>query len=53
MGSVRDPSGLFNKLLIQKQFMESGSIGYQCIDTVGESGMTGDGQQLHPCDFRC
>jgi hypothetical protein len=29
--------GLYRKLLIQKDFMESGQIGYQCIDTIGEA----------------
>jgi hypothetical protein len=42
-GPYEIPSGLFNKLMMQKQFMESGTIGYQCIDTVGEAGLTGDG----------
>ncbi len=42
-GPYEIPSGLFNKLMIQKRFMESGTVGYQCIDTVGESGLTGDG----------
>lgn len=29
--------GLYRKLRIQKDFMDSGRIGYQCIDTVGEA----------------
>jgi hypothetical protein len=29
--------GLYRKLLIQKDFMDSGKIGYQCIDTIGEA----------------
>jgi hypothetical protein len=35
--------GLYRKLMIQKGFVESGAIGYQCIDTVGEAGETGKG----------
>jgi len=35
--------GLYRKLMIQKGFIESGAIGYQCIDTVGEAGETGKG----------
>jgi hypothetical protein len=34
---------LYYRLLVQKEFLESGRIGYQCIDTVGESARTGDG----------
>jgi hypothetical protein len=30
-------AGLYRKLRIQKDFMDSGQIGYQCIDTVGEA----------------
>jgi hypothetical protein len=29
--------GLYRKFLIQKDFMDSGRVGYQCIDTVGEA----------------
>jgi hypothetical protein len=29
--------GLYRKLRMQKDFMDSGRIGYQCIDTVGEA----------------
>jgi hypothetical protein len=35
--------GMYRKLLIQKAFIESGAIGYQCIDTVGEAARTGKG----------
>jgi len=35
--------GLYRKLMIQKGFVESGAIGYQCVDTVGEAGETGKG----------
>ena len=42
-GPYEMPSGLYRKLMLQKQYLESGAIGYQCIDTVGESGVTGDG----------
>ena len=34
---------LYYRFLVQKDFLESGRIGYQCIDTVGESARTGDG----------
>jgi hypothetical protein len=33
----RSTPGLYRKLLIQKGFMDSGRIGYQCIDTIGEA----------------
>jgi hypothetical protein len=36
-------TGLYRKFLIQKAFMESGQIGYQCIDTVGEAARKGNG----------
>jgi hypothetical protein len=42
-GPYEIPSGLYRKLLIQKGFMESGTVGYQCIDTVGEAGLHGNG----------
>ena len=35
--------GSYRKFLLQKIFMESGQVGYQCIDTVGEAGRTGNG----------
>ena len=28
---------------MQKKYVESGAIGYQCIDTVGEAGWSGEG----------
>ena len=34
---------LYHRFLVQKEFLESGRIGYQCIDTVGEAARTGDG----------
>jgi hypothetical protein len=30
-------AGLYKKVLMQKDFMESGAVGYQCIDTIGEA----------------
>jgi hypothetical protein len=42
-GPFEIPPGLYRKALIQKGFMESGVVGYQCIDTVGEAGRTGTG----------
>lgn len=35
--------GLYLKSVMQKQFLESGCIGYQCIDTVGEAARRGNG----------
>ena len=32
-----------HRFLIQKQFMDSGAVGYQCIDTIGEAGREGSG----------
>jgi hypothetical protein len=42
-GPYEIPSGLYRKLLLQKQFIESGAVGYQCIDTIGEAARYGDG----------
>jgi hypothetical protein len=42
-GPYEIPPGLYRKLLIQKEFIESGAIGYQCIDTMGEAALYGDG----------
>jgi hypothetical protein len=33
----------YQRFLVQKQFLESGRIGYQCIDAVGEAGRLGTG----------
>jgi hypothetical protein len=33
----------YRRFLIQQQFMESHTIGYQCIDSRGEAGRTGNG----------
>jgi hypothetical protein len=35
--------GVYRKFLIQKEFVESGKLGYQCIDTVGEASWSGTG----------
>jgi hypothetical protein len=35
--------GLYRRFTVQKQFMESGEVGYQCIDTVGEAPKNGTG----------
>jgi hypothetical protein len=35
--------GLFQRFLIQKQFLESGQVGYQCIDSWGEAARLGTG----------
>ncbi len=36
-------SGFAKRFLAQKEFMESGKVGYQCIDTVGEAAKEGNG----------
>jgi hypothetical protein len=33
----------YKRFLVQKSFMESGAVGYQCIDTVGEAARCGNG----------
>lgn len=33
----------YRRFLIQKEFLDSGRVGYQCCDDCGESGRTGDG----------
>lgn len=33
----------YRRFLVQKEFLESGQIGYQCCDDCGESARTGDG----------
>ena len=35
--------GLFHRFQVQKAFMESGRVGYQCIDSLGEAARSGDG----------
>ena len=35
--------GLFFRFLIHKQFLESGRVGYQCIDSWGEAARLGSG----------
>lgn len=35
--------GNYTRFLVQKAFMESGQVGYQCIDGVGEAARTGAG----------
>jgi hypothetical protein len=35
--------GLYQRFLVQKQFLESGQVGYQCIDSFGEAAWTGRG----------
>lgn len=35
--------GLYHRFLVQKGFMDSGQVGYQCIDSIGESARTGGG----------
>jgi hypothetical protein len=34
---------LYYRAVVQKEFLEGGGMGYQCIDTVGEAGRTGRG----------
>jgi len=35
--------GLYHRFVTQRDFLESGQIGYQCIDTVGEAARCGNG----------
>jgi hypothetical protein len=35
--------GLYHRFLVQKGFMDSGQVGYQCIDSIGEAARTGNG----------
>ena len=30
-------SGLYTRFVVQKEFLESGAVGYQCVDTLGEA----------------
>jgi hypothetical protein len=36
-------SGFAKRFFTQKDFMESGQMGYQCVDTIGEAARTGKG----------
>jgi hypothetical protein len=33
----------FRRFVVQKEFLESGAVGYQCVDNVGESARKGNG----------
>jgi hypothetical protein len=35
--------GLYRRFLVQKAFLESGRVGYQCDDELGEAALTGEG----------
>lgn len=35
--------GLYHRFLVQKEFMGSGQVGYQCIDSIGEAARCGNG----------
>jgi hypothetical protein len=35
--------GFVHRFMTQKQFLDSGAVGYQCIDTVGEAARQGNG----------
>jgi hypothetical protein len=35
--------GLYRRFVVQKQFLDSGAIGYQCLDVLGEAGHKGNG----------
>jgi hypothetical protein len=35
--------GIYRRFLVQQEFMESGQVGYQCIDAVGEAPRDGSG----------
>jgi hypothetical protein len=43
-GPFETSAAIYQKFLVQKAFLDSGRIGYQCIDTVGESGRQGNGR---------
>jgi hypothetical protein len=34
---------LYRRFLVQREFVESGRVGYQCITTVGEAAREGNG----------
>jgi hypothetical protein len=34
---------MFDRFMVQKQFIDSGKIGYQCIDSIGEAARKGNG----------
>jgi hypothetical protein len=42
-GPYQIARGPYLRFLTQRQFLESGTVGYQCIDTVGEAARTGGG----------
>jgi hypothetical protein len=42
-GPFEVSAGFYRKFLMQKTFLESGRIGYQCIDVVGEAARCGNG----------
>jgi hypothetical protein len=42
-GPYEIAAGLYHRFLVQKGFMDSGQVGYQCIDSVGEAARTGTG----------
>jgi hypothetical protein len=35
--------GIYHRFLVQEEFMQSGQVGYQCIDTIGEAPRNGTG----------
>jgi hypothetical protein len=41
-GPYEVSAGIYRKFLMQKTFLESGRIGYQCIDVVGEAARCGN-----------
>jgi hypothetical protein len=42
-GPYEITAGGYHRFLVQKGFMDSGQIGYQCIDSVGEAARKGNG----------
>lgn len=42
-GPYQMRAGAYAKFRMQKAFLETGRVGYQCIDSTGEAGWTGDG----------
>jgi hypothetical protein len=42
-GPYETHSSTYRRFLVQKGFIDSGRVGYQCVDQVGESARAGDG----------
>jgi hypothetical protein len=42
-GPYESRPSVYRRFLVQKEFIESGRIGYQCVDNCGEAARTGNG----------